>query len=94
MALSKAVIYDNGTTASYHRIDGLLVHYQPDEGAEVTVTLYSYLNADTRDSAARAPVSTTSITMGLTETQANGNLRKAMYAKIKAQPEWADAEDC
>ena len=43
MALSKMITYDNGTTASYHRIDGLLVCCHPDNGATVTATLYSYL---------------------------------------------------
>lgn len=94
MALSKMITYDNGTTASYHRIDGALAHYHPDNGATVTATLYSYLTEDTRVANAGAPVSTTNITAELTETQVNGNLRKTMYAKIKALPEWADAEDC
>ena len=82
MALAKQITYDNGTTASYHRIDGLLVHCHPDNGATVTATLYSYITEDTP------------VTAELTETQTNGNLRKTMYAKIKAMPEWADAEDC
>ena len=94
MALAKQITYDNGTTASYHRIDGLLVHCHPDNGASVTATIYSYLTGDARAANAGAPVSTEDVTAELTETQANGNLRKAMYAKIKAQPEWADAEDC
>lgn len=94
MALNKEITYDNGTTASYHRIDGLLVCYHPDNGASVTATLYSYLTEDTRAANAGAPVSTVAVTAELTETQANGNLRKTMYAKIKAMPEWADAEDC
>ena len=94
MALSKQITYDNGTTASYHRIDGLLMHCHPDNGATVTATLYSYLTEDTRAANAGAPVSTEDVTAELTETQVNGNLRKAMYAKIKARPEWADAEDC
>ena len=94
MALSKMIIYTNGTTASYHRIDGLLVCCHPDNGATVTATLYSYLTEDTRAANAGAPVSTEDVTAELTETQVNGNLRKTMYAKIKAQPEWADAEDC
>lgn len=94
MALAKQITYDNGTTASYHRIDGALAHYHPDNGATVTATLYSYLTEDTRVANAGAPVSATNITAELTETQANGNLRKTMYAKIKAMPEWADAEDC
>ena len=94
MALAKQSTYDNGTTASYHRIDGLLVHCHPDNGATVTATLYSYITEDTRAANAGAPVSATNITAELTETQVNGNLRKTMYAKIKALPEWADAEDC
>ncbi|WP_059004746.1 hypothetical protein [Bittarella massiliensis (ex Durand et al. 2017)] len=94
MALAKQITYDNGTTASYHRIDGALAHYHPDNGATVTATLYSYLTEDTRVANAGAPVSATNITAELTETQVNGNLRKTMYAKIKALPEWADAEDC
>lgn len=94
MALAKQITYDNGTTASYHRIDGALAHYHPDNGATVTATLYSYLTEDTRVANAGAPVSATNITAELTETQVNGNLRKTMYAKIKAMPEWADAEDC
>lgn len=94
MALAKQITYDNGTTASYHRIDGLLVHCHPDNGATVTATIYSYLTGDARAANAGAPVSTEDVTAELTETQANGNLRKTMYAKIKAQPEWADAEDC
>ena len=94
MALKKQTIYTNGTTASYHRIDGLLVCCHPDNGATVTATLYSYLTEDTRAANAGAPVSTEDVTAELTETQVNGNLRKAMYAKIKARPEWADAEDC
>ena len=94
MALSKTTTYDNGTAASYHRISGLLVHCHPGNRATVTATLYSYLTEDTRAANAGAPVSTEDVTAELTETQVNGNLRKTMYAKIKALPEWADAEDC
>lgn len=94
MALSKMITYDNGTTASYHRIDRLLVRCHPDNGASVTATIYSYLTGDARAANAGAPVSTEDVTAELTETQTNGNLRKTMYAKIKAMPEWADAEDC
>lgn len=94
MALSKTITYDNGTTASYHRIDGLLVSYHPDNGASVTATLYSYLTKDTRAANAGAPVSTVAVTTELTDEQVNGNLRETLYAKIKALPEWADAEDC
>ena len=94
MALEKQITYDNGTTASRHRIDGLPVRYQQGEGSEVASTLYSYLNANTRGSAARAPVTTTGITMGLFESQSNGNLREAMYTEIKSLPKWANAADC
>ena len=62
MALSKQITYDNGTTASYHRIDGLLVCCHPDNGATVTATLYSYLTEDTRAANAGAPVSTVAVT--------------------------------
>ena len=94
MALSKTITYDNGTAASYRRIDGLLVHCHPDNGATATATLYSYITENTRTTNAGAPVTTLDITAELTEEQVNGNLRKTMYAKIKAMPEWADADDC
>ncbi|MBC2872587.1 hypothetical protein KQI11_07655 [Acetanaerobacterium sp. MSJ-12] len=94
MALSKTITYDNGTAASYHRIDGLLVHCHPDNGATVTATLYSYLTEDTRAANAGAPVSTLDVTAELTEEQVNGNLREVLYKSIKSLPEWADAIDC
>ncbi|MBC2870415.1 hypothetical protein H7271_02195 [Bittarella massiliensis] len=94
MALSKTITYDNGTAASYHRIDGLLVHCHPDNGATVTATLYSYLTEDTRVANADAPVSIVDITAELTEEQVNSNLREALYESIKSLPEWADAIDC
>lgn len=94
MALTKQITYDNGTTASYHRIDGLLVHCYPDNGASVTATLYSYLTEDTRAANAGAPVTTLDITAELTEEQVNSNLREVLYESIKSLPEWADAIDC
>ena len=94
MALSKTITYDNGTAASYHRIDGLLVHCHPDNGATVTATLYSYLTEDTRVANADAPVSIVDITAELTEEQVHSNLREALYESIKSLPEWADAIDC
>ena len=94
MALSKTITYDNGTAASYHRIDGLLVHCHPDNGATVTATLYSDLTEDTRVANADAPVSIVDITAELTEEQVNSNLREALYESIKSLPEWADAIDC
>lgn len=94
MALSKSITYDNSTTASYHRIDGLLVCCHPDSGASVTATVYSYLTEEARAANASVPVSIEAITAELTEEQTNGNLREAMYESIKSLPEWADANDC
>lgn len=94
MALKKKITYENGTTSEYHRIYGTLTHYNPDNTATVTATLYSYLTADTRTSNAGAPVSLQDISAVLTEEQVNGNLREAMYDYIKTLPEWSDAVDC
>ena len=94
MALNKEITYDNGTTASYHRIDGLLVHCHPDNGATVTATLYSYLTEGFRMTNADAPVSTLGVTAELTEEQVDGNLREVLYESIKSLPEWAEAIDC
>lgn len=95
MALLKEITYQNGTKANYHRIFAIGGTFESEaSGGIFTVTIYSYLSNDYRISTPYNPVSQSSSTIELTEAEANTNIRKVAYEKIKQLDEWKDSTDC
>lgn len=95
MALLKEITYENGTQANYHRIFAISGTFESEaSGGIFTVTFYSYLSDNYRINTPFNPVSQSSSTIELTEEEANTNIRKVAYDKIKQLDEWKDSTDC
>lgn len=89
MALSLPVPTEFGIDATYHRLAAVQANWA-DGGC--SVMLLSYLNQAARDADAK-PLGTLQVTLSHT-LSGDGNIsRAALYALIKAEPQWTTATD-
>lgn len=87
MALSLSIPTEFGINATYHRLAALQANWA-DGGC--TGVMYSYLDESARQSGAK-PLGTVQVQLtGVVEGELT---RAALYAAIKAQPDWATAVD-
>ena len=88
MALCKQRVAENGVATNYHRVSHVFL-----DGSRLNCTLESYVSQNYRDKQQVAERKTYYFEITVEEEESMG-IRKLCYTKIKAMPEWSDAEDC
>ena len=94
MALKKTITDKKGISTSYHKITEIAVASKEDNAYHAHAALKSYVSEDIRQESVDNEVIMKFYYFNLTEEEMNGNIFVTMYNKIKALPEFEDAEDC
>lgn len=97
MALQKTITKNNGVEMSYHRITGVDLMVETNNGEDslrLMIRLQSYLNKEYRDR--NCPIDSEHYMIPLTTDESTeiSGIRQFAYDKLKELPGWVDAVDC
>lgn len=88
MALMKEKVDERGIVTNYHKIGGVSLR-----DGNLYFDIESYPSVEYRKTARPASVSHHYFNLTVEEEESMG-IRQLCYAKLKAEADWADAQDC